>query len=41
MTRLGMALATALMLVTSIAGATVHAKTVIQTFPVLAGAGAA
>jgi hypothetical protein len=41
MTRLGMALATALMLVTSIAGAAVHAKTVIQTFPVLAGAGAA
>src|SRR5689334_8123799 len=39
MMRLGMALATALMLVTSIAGGTVHAKMVIQTFPVLAGAG--
>jgi hypothetical protein len=32
MMRLGMALATALMLVTSLAGGTVHAKMVIQTF---------
>jgi len=39
MMRLGRALATALMLVTSIAGGTVHAKMVMQTFPVLAGAG--
>lgn len=39
MLRLGMALATALMLATSIAGGTVHAKMVIHTFPVLAGAG--
>src|SRR5215468_3743477 len=36
MTRLGIMLATALM--TSIAGGTVHAKMVMQTFPVLAGA---
>jgi streptogramin lyase len=38
MMRLGMVLPTAL--VTSIAGGTVHAKMVMQTFPVLAGAGA-
>jgi len=38
MMRLGMVLATAL--VTSITGGTVHAKMVMQTFPVLAGAGA-
>src|SRR5215468_9047172 len=36
MTRLGIMLATVLM--TSIAGGTVHAKMVMQTFPVLAGA---
>ena len=38
MMRLGMVLATAL--VTSIAGGTVHAEMAMQTFPVLAGAGA-
>jgi virginiamycin B lyase len=38
MMRLGMVLATALVM--SIAGGTVHAKMVMQTFPVLAGAGA-
>jgi streptogramin lyase len=38
MTRFGMMLATALL--TLIAGGTVHAKMVMQTFPVLAGAGA-
>src|SRR5512133_1286787 len=37
MTRFGMLLATAL--VTSIAGVRVHAKIIMQTFPVLAGAG--